>query len=128
MFALLAQPFITLFLDESFTLKFSTVLWLAINLMLTIMIQLPSQVFTIYKLFHFDKPIIILSAILNIVISIALVQIIEIDGVLIGTFITSLIYLFSRIYIISKYVYYVSYIKYIKKLYFIFVYLQLPLL
>lgn len=119
-FALLAQPFITLFLDESFTLKFSTVLWLAINLMLTIMIQLPSQVFTIYKLFHFDKPIIILSAILNIVISIVLVQIIEIDGVLIGTFITSLIYLFSRIYIISKYVYYVSYIKYIKKTLFYF--------
>ena len=53
---------------------------------------------------------------LNIVLSVVLVQPFGINGVLIGTFVTSLIYLFSRFYIISKYVYYVPFEYYIKKL------------
>lgn len=84
--------------------------------MLTFMIQLPSQVFIIYKLFKYDKPIIITSALLNIIISILLVKYMGLNGVLIGTFITSLIYLFSRFYIISKYVYEVNYFKYFSKI------------
>lgn len=53
-------------------LGFSTALWLGINLMLTFLIQLPSQVFTIYKLFRYDRFIILISATLNILISIVL--------------------------------------------------------
>lgn len=115
-FALLAQPFVKIFFGESMLLAFSTVLWLGINLMLTFLIQLPSQVFVIYKLFRYDRPIIITSAILNIVISVAFVNVIGVNGVLVGTFVTSLVYLFSRFYIISRYVYEVRYSHYIKKI------------
>ena len=115
-FSLLAQPFIKLFFGERMLLSFSTALWLGINLMLTFLIQLPSQVFVIYKLFRYDRPIIITSAVLNIVMSIALVNKLGINGVLIGTFITSLIYLFSRFYIIARYVYKIKYNYYVKKI------------
>lgn len=117
-FSLLAQPFVKMFFGETMLLGFSTALWLGINLMLTFLIQLPSQVFVIYKLFRYDRPIIIVSVVLNIVISVALVKVMGINGVLIGTFITSLIYLFSRFYIIAKYVYEVNYWYYVKKILF----------
>ena len=57
-----------------------------------------------------------MSAILNIVISALLVQKIGLNGVLIGTFVTSLIYLFSRFFVISKYVFDIRYIYYVKKI------------
>lgn len=69
----------------------------------------------IYKLFRYDRPIIIVSAVLNIIISVALVNVMGINGVLIGTFVTSLIYLFSRFYIIARVVYDVKYGYYVKK-------------
>lgn len=119
-FALLAQSFIGLFFGQNLRLDFSTAIWLGINLMLNILLQLPSQVFVIYKLFHYDKLIVTISAVLNIIISVLLVQLIGIDGVLIGTFVTSLIYLFSRFYIISQYVYKISYSYYLKKILFYF--------
>ncbi len=111
---LLIQPFIKQLFGTQYLLKGSTALLLSINLILTIMIQIPSQVFIIYKLYKYDKPIIILSACVNIVLSIILVQIIDIDGVLIGTLVTSLFYLLSRFYIISKYVFKIKYFYYIK--------------
>lgn len=114
-FSLLAQSFVKIFFGENMLLGFSTALWLGINLMLTFLIQLPSQIFTIYKLFRYDRPIIITSAALNIIISVVLAKQIGVDGVLVGTFVTSLIYLFSRFYIIAKNVYEVKYWYYIKK-------------
>lgn len=74
-FSLLAQPFIKLFFGEAMLLDLSTAIWLGVNLLLTFLIQLPSQVFVIYKLFRYDRPIIIVSATLNIIISIILVNI-----------------------------------------------------
>lgn len=115
-FSLMAQPFVKLFFGENMLLSFSTTMWLGINLMLTFLIQLPSHVFIIYKLFRYDRPIIITSAVLNIVISVALVYRMGINGVLIGTFVTSLIYLFSRFYIIARFVYEVKYWYYVKKI------------
>ncbi len=117
-FSLLAQPFIKLFFGEAMLLDLSTAIWLGVNLLLTFLIQLPSQVFVIYKLFRYDRPIIIVSATLNIIISIILVNILGINGVLIGTFLTSLIYLFSRFYIIAKYVYNVRYFDYVKRIFY----------
>lgn len=117
-FSLLVQPFIKLFFGQDMLLDFSTAILLGLNLMLTFLIQLPSQVFIIYKLFRYDKPIIIVSAFLNIIISMFLVVKIGINGVLIGTTITSCIYLFSRFYIISKYVYSISYLYYLRKIFF----------
>ncbi len=101
----LIQPFVRIFFGKQYLLEDVTVFWLSVNLMLTIVLQLPTQIFTIYRLYHYDRPIIIVSAFLNITVSALLVQKMGIDGVLIGTFITSLIYLFSRFYIIGKLVY-----------------------
>lgn len=109
----LIQPFIELFFGSNFILDFSTAVLLAVNLLLTILIQIPSQVFMIYKLYHYDRPIIIISAFTNIIISSLLVKKLGVNGVLIGTFITSLFYLFSRFYIISKRVYFIPYCSYV---------------
>lgn len=113
---ILVQPFIKLVFGQKYMLEITTVVLLSINLMLNILIQLPSQLFMIYKLYRFDRPIIIVSALLNIVISVVLVKPIGIDGVLIGTLLTSLIYLFSRFFVISKYVYNISYFEYLSRL------------
>lgn len=114
-FTLLAQPFVKLFFGENMLLAFSTAFLLGLNLLLSFLIQLPSQVFVIYKLYKYDKPIIVISASLNIVISVFLANQLGINGVLIGTTITSLIYLFSRFYVIGKHVYNVSYTYYLRK-------------
>ena len=100
--ACLLQPFIKFFFGNDMILSASTAILLGINLMLTILLQLPSQIFQIFKLFKYDKIIIAISASLNIIISIALVGRYGVDGCLIGTLITSLIYIFSRFYIISN--------------------------
>lgn len=120
-FTLLVQQFVSMFFGQTLVLPFPTAIWLGVNLMLTILIQLPSQVFIIYKLFHYDRPIIITSAILNIIISVVLVKPLGIDGVLIGTFVTSLIYLFSRFYILAKHVYKVPYRNYLIRIFLYFV-------
>lgn len=109
----LIQPFVELIFGTKFVLEFSTAILLSVNLMLKILIQVPSQVFMIYKIYHFDRPIVVISAITNIVVSSVLVGRMGINGVLIGTYITSLFYLFSRFYVISKKVYGVKYVAYI---------------
>lgn len=110
----LMQQFIELYLGKNYLLPISTTILLAINLMLTILLQLPSQIFQIYKLYNYDKKIIGISAILNIIISVALVGNFGINGCLIGTLITSLIYLFSRLYIISSKVFNDKFSEYLK--------------
>ncbi len=107
------QIFIKLYIGSDYILEDSTVMLLSVNLCLTLMMIIPSQVFVIYKLYHYDKPVIIISAILNIIVSVILVKEIGINGALIGTTFTSLIYLISRMYIISKKVYKTSYLYYI---------------
>ena len=116
-FIFLVQPFVSLYFGQKLLLPFSTAVWLGVNFLLTTLIQLPSQVFTIYKLFRYDRPIIIVSTLLNVFISVLLVKKLGVDGVLIGTFITSLIYLFSRFYAIAKYVFKVNYLYYLKKVF-----------
>lgn len=115
-FILLTQPFVSIFFGQNMLLSFSTVIWLGVNLFLTFLIQLPSQVFVIYRLYKFDKLIIAISAFLNIIISFILVKYIGINGVLIGTFVTSLIYLFSRLFVISKHVYRICFKHYVFKM------------
>ena len=117
----LIQPFINLFFGSNYMLSSSTAVWLSLNLMLTILIQLPSQLFMIYKLYKYDKIIVSISATLNIVISITLVKLIGINGVLIGTFITSLIYLYSRLAIVAKKIYCTSFATYLKKFLYYFI-------
>ena len=108
----LIQPFIELVFGKAYVMSNSTVILLGITLFLSTMIQIPSQIFIIFKLFRYDKPIIIISAFLNILISALLVINLGVDGVLIGTIITSLFYLFSRLYIICSRVFSVSFRHY----------------
>jgi len=115
-YVFLVQPFIEQYLGSALLLPFSTAVWLGVNLMLSLMIQIPSQLFIIYNLFRYDRPIIILSATLNIVISVIMVELFGIDGALIGTFVTSIVYLFSRFFIIAIKVYKTSFFHYIKKI------------
>ena len=94
----------------------STIFFLSINLGLTLLLIIPSQVFIVYNLYKYDKQIIALSAFMNIVISSILVEKIGIDGALIGTLITSLVYLFGRLFIISRKIFDIPYRYYIKKI------------
>lgn len=112
----LIQPFVKLYFGPQYVLSNGIVILLSINFLLTIMMQIPSQVFVVFKLYHYDYPIVIISAILNIILSISLVQKLGIAGVLIGTLVTSLIYLFSRYFIISYFVFKCSYWGYLIKL------------
>ena len=112
----LIQPFVQLVFGKLYVLDETTAGLMAVNLMLTIMLQLPSQVFTIYRLYHYDRMIIAVSAVVNITISVAMVCKTGINGVLIGTFVASLIYLFSRYYIIAKHVYDIPYWHYIYRI------------
>lgn len=110
------QPFVRIFFGKLYVLDTSTAVFMGINLMLMIMQQLPSQIFAIYRLYRYDRPIIVVSAALNIVISVALVQKAGINGVLVGTCVSALIYIFSRFYIIAKYVYNIPYRHYVYRI------------
>lgn len=119
--ACIFQPFISLYAGAQYQLDYNTVLLLSMNLGLAVLLIIPSQVFVVFKLYKYDKPIVALSAILNIIISVCLVRVIGVDGVLFGTTVTSLIYLFTRYYIISKKALDTSYIHYIRKIAIFFV-------
>lgn len=110
------QPFTSLFYGTAYLLSNYVVILLSINLALTIILIIPSQVFIIYKMYHYDKPIIVISALINIFLSIVLVRFIGVVGTLIGTTVTSLIYLFSRLYIIAKLVFRVRFCYYLIKI------------
>lgn len=112
----LIQPFILLYFGSDYVLGNDIIILLSVNFLLKIMVQIPSQVLVVYKLYHYDYPIVIVSAILNIIIAVSLVGRFGISGVLTGTLVTSLIYLFARYYIISKHIFYCSYSKYILKI------------
>lgn len=119
--ACIFQPFISLYAGAQYQMNYNTVLLLSANLGLTLLLIIPSQVFVVFKLYKYDKPIVASSAILNIIISVCLVNIIGVDGVLLGTTFTSLIYLFTRYYIISKKAFETSYTHYIKKIVIFFI-------
>lgn len=112
----LLQPFIELFYGHDLLLNYDAVILISVNLALIIMLTIPSQVFVIYRLYKYDKLIVVFSAGINIIISVLLVRIIGVEGALIGTLLASLIYLFSRLIIIAWKVYSVSCWYYFRKL------------
>lgn len=112
----LFQPFIRLYIGEMYLLNGNTVILLSVNLFFSIMLLVPSQLFVIYKLFKYDKIIIAFSASLNIIISVLLVKKLGVNGVLIGTLITSLIYVVSRLFIVSKNAFNCSFFRYMIKM------------
>ncbi len=90
---------------QKFLLSDQVLYLLAINCLLMTLLQVPNQIFAIYKLYRYDKYIVMVSALFNIVISILLVFKIGIEGVLVGTTIALLIYLISRCLIVKYKVY-----------------------
>lgn len=114
--SVLLEPFIIMWLSLDMLIAGYIPLLLGINVLLNTLLQIPGQTFAIYGLFKYDKKIVMISVIINIVVSIYLVRIIGIEGVLIGTVLTSLIYLFSRIAIIYKIVYGQSMYKLVLKM------------
>lgn len=113
---MLFQPFVRIYYGTHFLLAFSTAILIAINLGLAILLIIPSQIFVVFKLYKYDKFVICFSAVLNIVISVSLVMYMGVNGVLIGTTITSLIYLISRLYIIATKVFDIKFGHYAVKL------------
>lgn len=106
--------FISIFFGKEYIMSNIICIVLGINILLMTLLQVPNQLFTIYKLYKYDKYIISVSAILNIIISTILVKILGVEGVLIGTTITLMIYIISRCYIIKKFVF--NHMKYILKI------------
>lgn len=112
----LLQPFIELFYGYNLLLNYNAVILISINMALAILLTIPSQVFVIYRLYRYDKAIVAFSAGINIIISILLVWIIGVEGALIGTLLSSIIYLISRLFIIASKVYGISCWYYFRKL------------
>ena len=108
----LSTDFIALVFGGEYILSFNTVLLLSLNLFFVIILIYPSQLFVIFRLYQYDKIIIIISACMNIIISIVLGKFIGVDGVFIGTLITSLIYMVSRLYILCRCVLHLKYSNY----------------
>ena len=113
---ILFQPFVRICFGDQYVLGTLTPILLSANLNMSILMIIPSQVFTVYKLFKYETPVVTVSAALNIIISILLVRRYGINGALIGTTITSVVYLVSRLYIVSRWVFEIKFNHYIKKL------------
>lgn len=113
---ILFQPFVRICFGGEFVLENLTPILLSVNLSIFILLLIPTQVFTVYRLYKYEKPVVMTSAILNIIISIALTKHFGINGTLIGTTITSIIYLVSRLFVVSKWVFEINFTHYIKKL------------
>ena len=100
----LIDSFITVWIGGDYTLSGGTGLLLGVNLLLTISIAVPSQLFIVYKLFRYDYIVVLSAAAIKIILSIVLVNYWGINGVLIGTFMASLVYLYARIGVLTKHV------------------------
>lgn len=101
----LADNFILLWIGDEFLLPKIISLLYSINILLMMLSNPISLLFGSLGYYNYDKKFIILSASLNIVISIFLSQIIGILGILIGTMIATMIYWISR-YNILKNIYF----------------------
>ena len=117
----LFNPFIRIWVGEKYCLDFSIVLIIVINFYLTGMRLPPQTMKSAAGLFDVDKYTPLVQSIINLIVSIVLVQKIGLLGVLIGTLVSSItIPCWQRPYLVYKYVlkmsskkYFVEYFKYI---------------
>lgn len=116
----LINPFIQIWIGKKYVLNFSIVFLLVVNFYVLGMQSITNSFRNAYGLFWKAKYRPIIMVIINIVVSIILVQIIGIEGVLIGTLVSRLLTTaWLDPYIIHRYgfkcstkSYYISYIKY----------------
>jgi len=103
--AFLENPLIEIWFGEKYVLDALVPIVMGINILLNMFIQLLSQTFTIYQLYHYDRKIVSISAITNIALSYALSKTAGVVGIVLGTSITSCIYIISRLRVMYKYVF-----------------------
>ncbi len=118
-FIVLINPFITLWLGSKYTFSTSVVIIICINFYIDGMRLAVDSIKDAAGVYNQDKYVPIVQAIINIIISVFLVQKIGLIGVVIGTLISNIVLpCWNRPYIIYKYVfkdspknYYINYIK-----------------
>lgn len=116
LFIHLVQPFICIVFGKNMLLSLNTVYLLGITVYLGILLQFPSQIFVIFKLFKMDKYVILCSMSINIILSTFLVIKIGINGVIIGTIVASFFYIIFRYLIIFRFVFHMTVLLIYKKL------------
>lgn len=116
----LANNFIQIWVGNDYMLSNSIALFYSLNMAIMLLSNPISLLFSSIGYFKYDRNIILISATLNILISVTLVLSVGAVGVLVGTFIAILIYWGSRI-IILKNNYFKSVTLYLKNIVFIII-------
>jgi len=98
----LMQDFIILWLSEFYLLSFYVVVFLVANLYIRVMQSPFTILFGALGYYRYDKIIVMISALINILISVVLVFVWGIAGVLVGTTVALAIYWISRAIIVYR--------------------------
>lgn len=117
MFTCLASRFIEIWVGDSFVLSNVTVMLISFSFFFTGTRLACTTVRNAAGLYNEDKWIPICQSIINLVFSIVLAKYIGLDGVIIGTIISSILPNFYRIYILYKNIFKVKYSEYLIKYY-----------
>ena len=98
------NPFIEFVFGEKFVLPFIVVVLIMVNYYLVGINQVPITIQSAAGAYKYDKYIPLVEATLNVIVSVILVQYIGLPGVLIGTFVSYLLPLVIKPFIVFKYV------------------------
>ncbi|SKC33056.1 hypothetical protein CZ809_02585 [Photobacterium piscicola] len=119
-FYILAQPFISLWLNDDFLLNNTVVILIAVNLFLLGPRASLGAVKSAGGIYTQDKYSPLIQGAVNLIISLILVKSLGITGVLLGTLLSSLfVPLWHRPYVVYKYLFKKSPLEYYKKLVFL---------
>ena len=113
MFASLASRFVEIWVGEQYTLEMTTVMLIAFSFFFTGIRVASTTVRNAAGLYNEDKWVPLGQSIINIVFSVVLARYIGLDGVIIGTIISSILPNYYRIYILYKNIFKEKYIKYL---------------
>lgn len=98
----IVDNFIELWLDKTYILCIDTTFLFAVNVYIFVLMYPISLLFGALGYFHFDKKYVVLSAIVNIVLSVIMVYQWGTAGVLLGTAVALLIYWVTRLIILYR--------------------------
>ena len=108
------NPFIEFVFGTKFVLPFIVVLVIMLNYYLTGINQVPIVVQTAAGVYKYDRYVPLIEAVLHLIISIILAQYIGILGVLLGTFISYLLPLIIKPFVVFKYVFEKNVVNYFR--------------
>lgn len=118
MFACLVSPFIKIWIGEKYILQGITVMLIAFSFFFTGMRVACTTVRNAGGLYNEDKWVPLIQSIVNLVFSVVLAKYIGLNGVILGTIISSIIPNFYRTFILYKMVFKEKYTKYLINYYF----------